>query len=77
MEKLAAAKAEFAKMEQLGIIHRSSSPWASPLHMVEKPGGGWRHCGDFRRLNDVTVDDHYPLPHIQDFNGGDDDLLQN
>jgi hypothetical protein len=41
-----------------------------PLHIAPKPGGGWRPCGDFRRLNDVTVDDRYPLPHIQDFNGG-------
>ena len=66
-EKLSEAKAEFAKMEQLGIIRRSNSPWASPLHLVRKPGGGWRPCGDFRRLNNATVDDRYPLPHIQDF----------
>ena len=69
-EKLAVAKSEFAEMERLGIIRRSDSPWASPLHIAPKPGGGWRPCGDFRRLNDVTVDDRYALPHIQDFNGG-------
>jgi hypothetical protein len=40
--KLAAAKAEFEKMEQEGVIRRSTSPWASPLHMVEKADGGWR-----------------------------------
>ena len=67
-EKLAVAKAEFAKMEDMGVIRRSNSPWASPLHIVRKSSGGWRPCGDFRRLNDVTVDDRYPLPHIQDFN---------
>ena len=39
-DKLPVAKAKFAKMEQLGIIRRFSSPWASPLHMVKKPGGG-------------------------------------
>ena len=33
-----------------------------------KPGGVWCPCGDFRRLNNVTIDDRYPLPHTQDFN---------
>ena len=32
-----------------------------------KPDGSWRPSGDFRRLNDCTEDDMYPLPHIQDF----------
>ncbi|CAH8479575.1 unnamed protein product [Schistosoma rodhaini] len=34
--KLAIAKREFEHMMQLGIIRQSSSPWASPLHMVPK-----------------------------------------
>ena len=67
-DKLAAAKGEFEEMERLGIIRCSSSAWSSPLHMVKKSNGKWRPCGDFRRLNDITVDDCYPLPHIQDFN---------
>ena len=56
-------------MEDMRIIRRSDSPWSSPLHVVPKTDGGWRPCGDYHHLNVVTRDDHYPLPHIHDFNG--------
>ncbi|KAJ8410573.1 hypothetical protein AAFF_G00194770 [Aldrovandia affinis] len=45
-------------MEHRGIVRRSSSPWASSLHMLPKPDGGCWPCGDYRRLSDVTTPDH-------------------
>ena len=46
---------------------RSTSPWASPLHMMAKKDGTWRHFGNFRRLNLVTKPDGYLLPNMLDF----------
>lgn len=65
--KLKAARAEFAAMEAMDIVRRSNSPWSSGLTVVEKDNGKLRPCGDYRRMNDATVPDRYPLPHIQDF----------
>lgn len=64
--KLQAAKQSFAEMERMGICRKGSSPWASPLHMVPKEDGSWRPCGDYRRLNNATEPDHYPLPNMAD-----------
>ncbi|XP_068233366.1 uncharacterized protein [Palaemon carinicauda] len=50
----------------LGLIEESESPWASPVVLVPKEGGGDRLCIDFRKLNAVTKPESYPLPRIED-----------
>ena len=67
-EKHRIAEAEFRALEKAGIICCSNSPWASPLHLVSKKDGSWRPCGNYRRLNAVTVPDRYPLPNMQSLN---------
>ena len=51
----------------MGIIRPSSSPWATRIHMTRKKNGSWRICGDYRRLNSVTIPDRYPVPYLHDF----------
>jgi hypothetical protein len=54
------------KLAAAGIIRHSSCQWSSPLHMVRKKDGGWRPCGDYRRLNLATQEDKYSLPNMGD-----------
>ena len=79
-EKLAVAKAELEKLVSLGVCQRGKSEWSSPLLVTtkpcnspctcatESPCGGWRVCGDYRRLNNMTKTDRYPVRNLHDFN---------
>lgn len=66
-DRLRIARQEFEYMREKGICRPSSSAWASPLLLVAKKDGTFRPCGDYRRLNEVTKADRYPLPHLYDF----------
>ena len=60
------AVAEEDRMKDLDVIEPSDSPWAAPVVLVRKKDGTLRYCIDYRRLNDVTQKDSYPLPNMQD-----------
>jgi hypothetical protein len=49
-----------------GFIRPSSSPVSSPVIFVKKPGGGLRFCVDYRKLNEITIKNRYPIPLIQE-----------
>jgi hypothetical protein len=41
-------------------------PSSSPVIFVKNPGSGLRFCVDYRKLNEITIKNRYPIPLIQE-----------
>lgn len=65
-EELLVLKKYLDENLEKGFIRPSSSPAASPVLFVRKPGGGLRFCVDYRGLNALTIKNRYPLPLINE-----------
>ena len=47
------------------IIEPSQSSWSSPCILVPKPDRSFRFCTDFRKVNELTRTDSFPIPYIE------------
>ena len=64
-------KEQIQKMLEQNIIRPSHSPWSSPIWVVPKKADAsgkkkWRLVVDYRKVNEKTIDDRYPIPNITD-----------
>ena len=57
---------ELKRMEEAGIIEESDSAWASPIVVVKKKDKKLRICVDYRKQNQFTETDAYPMPRIEE-----------
>ena len=49
-----------------GLITQSTSPFASPVLLVQKKDGTWRFSVNYRKLNSLTIKNRFPLPIIEE-----------
>jgi len=53
-------------MAQNAFARPSNSPWSSPIVLVKKKDNSTRFCVDYRRVNEITRKDAYPIPRIEE-----------
>lgn len=65
-EKRLKLETEVQYMLDNGIAEPCCSDWASPCLLVKKSDSTFRPCTDYRKINNVTKADLYPLPRMED-----------
>ncbi|GKU88786.1 hypothetical protein SLEP1_g3007 [Rubroshorea leprosula] len=66
LAELIELKKQLQELLDKGFIRLSTFSWGAPILFVKKKDGSLRLCIDYRRLNQVTVNNKYPLPRIDD-----------
>jgi hypothetical protein len=65
-KQLAKLKDQIKEFLEKGYIHPSSPSWGAPMILVPKMDGTQQMCVDYPALNEVTIEDKFPLPRIDD-----------
>ncbi|CAF2954154.1 unnamed protein product [Rotaria sp. Silwood2] len=48
-----------------GLIRPSDSPYAAPALLVAKKDGTWKMVVDYKKLNNITLEDNHSLPNVE------------
>ena len=65
-QELDELKKQLQEYLDTGRLRPSESPWGTNVIFAKKKDGSLRFCVDYRGLNDLTVRNSYPLPHMED-----------
>jgi hypothetical protein len=65
-KQLANLKDQIKELLEKGSIHPSSPPWGAPMIFVPKKDGTQQMCMYYRALIEVTIENKYPPPRIDD-----------
>ena len=64
--ELVELRKQLDELLEKGYIRSSTSPWGAPVLFAKKADGSLRLCVDYRKLNQLTIKNKYPLPRIDD-----------
>ena len=57
---------QLKQMVESGLVEPGRGAWSFPVVLAKKKSGEWRFCVDYRKLNQVTCKDAYPIPRIDE-----------
>jgi hypothetical protein len=66
VKQLAELKDQIKELLEKGYISPRSPPWGAPVIFIPKKGGTQEMYVYYHALNEVTVENKYPLPRIDD-----------